>query len=245
MGSPNAAHTSAYYIGYATGQLMVVAIPLILLVVGIVVAVRAKTATTKGCGIALAGFFGLLVCVFGMAFVVSFVEGVLRRFPHSGIAQSAGHIRAVQSKDGSCEISVPDVWLDSPDLNKEAVLGARNPGQTEYVIVFAESRQDYTGTLADYAQIYCDQMRARLTTPQIEVPQSITINGRSAVRQIFRGELNHLRAVFVVTHFEGQSKFYRVVCWSLESNAEGARADFDKVAESFQERKNNPQSVSQ
>jgi hypothetical protein len=187
----------------------------------------------------------LLFLFFGLAFVASFFESVLRGFPRSGIAQSAGRVRAVQSKEGSCEISVPDSWLDSPDLSQEAVLGAKNPGQTEFVIVFAESRQDYTGTLADYAQSCGDQMRERLTKPQIEVSRSITINGRSAVRQIFRGELNHLRAVFVVTYFEGQSKFYRVLCWSLESQAEGARADFDKIAESFQERKSNQQSVSQ
>ena len=57
------------------------------------------------------------------------------------------------------------------------------------------------------------------------------------MRQVVRGEVDHLRITYRITYFEGQNNFYRVFCWSLESKALGFAGDFDKIAESFREEK--------
>jgi hypothetical protein len=59
------------------------------------------------------------------------------------------------------------------------------------------------------------------------------------VRQVVRGEVDHLRITYRITYFEGQNNFYRVFCWSLESKAAGSAGDFDKIAGSFRERPSN------
>jgi hypothetical protein len=90
-------------------------------------------------------------------------------------------------------------------------------------IVFAQDRTDLVGE--------------KLKTPQVEAPVTISINGKPAVRQVVRGEVDHLRITYRITDFEGQNDFYRVFCWSLESKAAGFAGDFDKIAESFREEK--------
>jgi hypothetical protein len=81
-------------------------------------------------------------------------------------------------------------------------------------------------------QDHTDSVREKLETPQAEAPATISINAKPAVRQVVRGEVDHLR----ITYFEGQNNFFRVFCWSLESKAASFANDFDKVAESFRER---------
>jgi hypothetical protein len=95
------------------------------------------------------------------------------------------------------------------------------------------------GNLNDFAQDHTDSVREKLKTPQVEAPATVSINGKPAVRQVVRGEIDHLRITYRITYFEGQNNFYRVFCWSLESKAGSFASDFDKIAESFRERQSN------
>ena len=81
-----------------------------------------------------------------------------------------------------------------------------------------------------------DLLREKLTAPKAEAPASISVNGRTAVRQIVRGEIDRLRVTYRITYFEGKNDFYRVFCWTLESKAAAFAGDLDKVAESFREK---------
>jgi hypothetical protein len=230
MGSQEITRNTGYYISLGVEVLAVVVL-LALVVVGIVIAIRAKTGTGKGCGIVMAIVFALQAGLVAIWILITIVAGFE---PNS--SKRAAQTRIVQANDGSCEISVPAAWLDDPNLSKEAVLGAKDPLSTEYVVVFADSKEDYTGSLVDYAKDCGNRMRDRLKSPEVEVPASITMNGRSAVRQIIRGEINRLRIAYVITYFEDQNKFYRVFCWSTESRAAAVKDDFDKIAKSFQEK---------
>jgi hypothetical protein len=98
------------------------------------------------------------------------------------------------------------------------------------------SKEDYTGGLDEFAKDHTDLLREKLMAPKVEAPASIPINGRTAVRQIVRGEIDRLRVTYRITYFEGKNNFYRVFCWSLESKAAAFAGDLDKVAESFREK---------
>jgi len=134
---------------------------------------------------------------------------------------------------------VPRSWVESPELSPEAVLGTKDFIGNEYVVVYVHSKEDYTGTLNDFAQEHTDLLREKVKTPQVEAPVTISVNGKPAVRQVVRGEIDHLRITYRITYFEGENNFYRVFCWSLESKAAGFASGFDKIAESFQERQSN------
>ena len=233
MGSQEMTHNAGFYIALGV-QAVAILVLLGLVIVGIIVAVRAKTSTGKGCGIVMAVAFALQSCLVGLWFLIT----IFASLPSSSLNR-VGQTQVIQANDSSCEISVPASWLNSPDLSKQAVLGAKDLTENEYVIVFVHPKQDYTGSLTDFAKDHTDLLRENLTTPQVEVPAAITINGRSAIRQIVHGEINRMRIAYVITYFEGTNQFYRVLCWSLESKADAYKDEFDKIAESFQEMKSN------
>ncbi|HXM05028.1 MAG TPA: hypothetical protein VN939_20615 [Chthoniobacterales bacterium] len=233
MGSQQMTHNAGFYVALGVEALAIFVL-LGLVIVGIIIAVRAKTGTGKGCGIVMAVAFALQSCLVGCWFLFSIVASL----PSSSLNR-VGQTQVIQANDSSCEISVPASWLNSPDLSKQAVLGAKDLTENEYVIVFVHPKQDYTGSLTDFAKDHTDLLRENLTTPQVEVPAAITINGRSAIRQIVHGEINRMRIAYVITYFEGTNQFYRVLCWSLESKADAYKDEFDKIAESFQEMKSN------
>jgi hypothetical protein len=230
MGSQEITHHPGYYISLGVGALAMVVL-LALVIVGIVIAVRAKTGTGKGCGIVMAIAFVLQAGLVAFWLLITIVSG----FEPSS-SKRAGQPRMVGANDGSCEISVPSSWVDAPDLSKEAVLGAKDRTGNEYVIVFVHSKEDYTGGLDEFAKDHTDLLREKLTAPKVEAPTSISVNGRTAVRQIVRGEIDRLRITYRITYFEGKNNFYRVFCWSLESKAAAFAGDLDKIAESFREK---------
>jgi hypothetical protein len=55
-----------------------------------------------------------------------------------------------------------------------------DPLSTEYVVVFADSKEDYTGSLVDYAKDCANRMRDRLKSPEVEVPGSITMKSEKS-----------------------------------------------------------------
>jgi hypothetical protein len=144
--------------------------------------------------------------------------------------------RLVQAKDGSCQIFVPKPWHDAPDLNSEAVIGVKDPFEKEFAMVITDSKEQYHGSLSDYAHDTTSRMGGKLTAPQMDAPETITINGRAAIRQILRGEYEHLKIVYVITYFESETRLYQLISWSLESDADSAKADFEKIAQFFKAR---------
>jgi hypothetical protein len=230
MGSQDVTHNPSFYFSIG-GQVLIALVLLGLMIVGIVIAVRAKTGTGKGCGIVMAAAFALQLCLAAFFFLISFFAGLESR--------SSSHPKIIRAKDGSCEISVPKSWVESPGLSAEGALGVKDLTGSEYVVIYVHSKQDYVGNLDEFAQDHTDSLRAKLKAPQVEAPATISINGKSAIRQIVRGEIDHLRITYRLTYFEGQNNFYRVVCWSLESKAAGYVGDFDRIAESFQEMQSN------
>ena len=226
MGSQDITHSPSLYFSIGA-QVLVTLVLLGVAIVGIVIAVRAKTGRGKGCGIVMGVAFALQACLAAFFFLISFFAGLE--------SSSSSKPRIIHAKDGSCEISVPRSWVESPDLSAEGVLAAKDVTGSEYVVIYAHSKQDYVGNLNDFAQDHTDLLREKVETPQVEAPAAISINGKPAVRQIVRGEVDHLRITYRITYFEGQDHFYRVFCWSLESKAPGFADDFDKIAGSFRE----------
>jgi hypothetical protein len=228
MGSQDITHNPSFYFSIGA-QVLVTLVLLGLVIAGIVIAVRAKTGRGKGCGIVMAVAFALQTCLAAFFFLISFFAGLESR--------SSSQPRIIHAKDGSCEISVPRSWVESPDLSAEGVLAAKDVTGSMYVVVYVQSKQDYVGNLNDFAKDHTELVQEKLKKPQVEAPATISINEKPAVRQVVRGEVDHLRITYRITYFEGQNSFYRVFCWSLESKAAGFADDFDKIAGSFREEK--------
>jgi len=110
MGSQDVTHNSSFYISLGV-QVLILLVLLGLAIVGIVIAVRAKTGTGKGCGIVMAVAFALQSCLAAFFFLISFFAGL-----ESSSSRIGGRTQTIAAKDGSCEISVPKSWINSPEL---------------------------------------------------------------------------------------------------------------------------------
>ena len=75
MGPQEITHRPSFYISIGVEALVMLAL-LGLLIVGIAIAVRAKTWTGKGCGIVMAVAFALQSCLAAFFFLISFFAGL-------------------------------------------------------------------------------------------------------------------------------------------------------------------------
>ena len=78
--------------------------------------------------------FALQACLAAFFFLISFFAGLE--------PSSSSQPRTIHAKDGSCEISAPRSWVDSPDLSSEGILAAKDLTGSEYVVVYVHSKQD-------------------------------------------------------------------------------------------------------
>jgi hypothetical protein len=227
-------HDTGYLAGYALGQILTLfamyAVASIMLVAGIIVAIRTKQVVLRACAIvgAVAGFslLGLLTLVL--------LIGLISKVSSSRDNRSA-HFRVIPAKDHSCEISIPAPWVENPKIKEDAVIVANDSGQNQFVMILRDGKQDYTGDLADYARDATDRMLKKLTSAHTGLRGSTSVQGRSAIQEVVRGEINHLRISYFITYVEGEAAYYQVICWSLESKETGARQLFEKIANSFRE----------
>ena len=145
--------------------------------------------------------------------------------------------KRLRARDGISEISIPDRWDEMTDLNDEAKLEAGNAVAEEYVIVLTEAKSDFATPidLARYADINLATMRTVVPGAQISHPRSLTIDGREAAQYEIRGVVDGLDIVYLATYVAGRAHVHQVVMWSIASHFEAARADFERVAESFRE----------
>jgi hypothetical protein len=95
-----------------------------------VVAIQQKRGPSVGCAIAAGLRLSLIVAISLFWFLKTYVQG----FQASENQNSSGY-RVVNAIDGSCQISVPAVWVDNPSLNNLQVLGVNDLNQTEFVAV--------------------------------------------------------------------------------------------------------------
>jgi hypothetical protein len=75
MGSQDITHNPSFYFSIGA-QVLVTLVLLGPVIVGIVVAIRAKTGRGKGCGIVMAVAFALQACLAAFFFLISFFAGL-------------------------------------------------------------------------------------------------------------------------------------------------------------------------
>ena len=91
MGSQDITHNPSFYFSIGA-QVLVTLVLLGLVIVGIVIAIRAKTGRGKGCGIVMAVAFALQACLAAFFFLISFFAGLQ--------SSSSSQPRTIRAKDG-------------------------------------------------------------------------------------------------------------------------------------------------
>ena len=140
------------------------------------------------------------------------------------------------SLDGASQITVPEDWNETNELNDVATIQAANFNKEQYVIVIEDSKEDFTdANLDDHSQITSQLIVDGLTAPNLTSPNSITINGYTALQREIQGSFENINVVYLHTSIETPTHFYQIVTWSLKSRFEENRSVFEQVTQSFQE----------
>ncbi|MGD1904889.1 MAG: hypothetical protein ACFB0C_02710 [Leptolyngbyaceae cyanobacterium] len=142
----------------------------------------------------------------------------------------------VTSTNGTVQLTVPDDWQETDELNDVAILQAANPVDEKYVIVIDDTKEDFAdATLEQYAEITSEMFLDILTDPNVSEPVSLTINGNSALQQQVEGSIDNINVIYLQTNVETDTHFYQVLTWTLKSRFDEHESIFKAVTESFQE----------
>jgi hypothetical protein len=153
------------------------------------------------------------------------------------IARADSGGRTLRSADGKYQLAVPQGW-DSHDFHIDAVqIGAMNKDRGEYGELIGENIEEYTDSLAQYADAKRDTMAMSLDNPTLTAGQQMKINGLDAIRFELHGQLpnSNTKIGYVVTVLKTKLHYIQVIGWTLDSHFDEHHDELAGLANGFSE----------
>lgn len=144
-----------------------------------------------------------------------------------------GPKQRVFSPDKSYSIEVPKDWKASPKLNEDAGITSAAPLERSCVMVLADTKTDFAGTLDDFDELTVGSMEKALESPQISAPESRMIGGFRAIDRRLSGRAENLNIVYHRVSIETADGFYQIIAWTTPSREKLESPTFEKIFESF------------
>lgn len=143
----------------------------------------------------------------------------------------------VMSADGALSIMVPGLWdLTSQELNDEADIAVSYASKEQYVIVLAESKQDFDEmTLEAYFSMIEEHMSGSVEDADWSATEDITINGCDAKQAELAGTFENIKIKYWVTIVETPNYFSQIIGWTMQSKAEENEPVIKNIINSFKE----------
>ena len=138
------------------------------------------------------------------------------------------------SKDKKMSIGVPASWKVK-DLMPNAILSFANEQDQTYIAIVADAKTDFTEDtqLVDYVSIVQQQLGMTLANGELtRETRKIIIKKLPAERFIYRGDVGGVKMAYVVTVFEANDHFYRMLAWTPQSRIEKNKALLETVSRS-------------
>jgi hypothetical protein len=145
-------------------------------------------------------------------------------------------LKPITSRDGLRQISIPSSWKEDPALHQEAELQASDRANEMYIIVLAESKEDFDAMDIDkYSEIIRTNALQTITSAQVSTPATTTINGYPARQCEIRGTVDNLKVAYIQSAVETPKHFYQILSWTLASRFDKNKSELEKVINSFKE----------
>jgi len=188
-----------------------------------------KSCTRKTTGwIITAVISGIFCCVL----VVSGVVVAIGAFTHARSNQDT-QTWCMTSDDDTMSLDLPQSWKPHKGLHKLSILSASNLLSEQYVIVIRESRQDYVGSIDDYAKTISKSMSAKIKDSSASEFKELVIHSHAARQCTRHGVVNNVSVAYLLTCIETEDSFYQVLTWTVASQEKHNRPVFEEVALSF------------
>lgn len=150
--------------------------------------------------------------------------------------------KRVASPDGALEFRVPASWTEATDLNEVASLQAGDTVAEAYAVVIEDPRRAFASLdLAGFADRQMQQQVTRVGLANLGGPETLTVDGKPAVRYRLKGFHNAVEVVYLYTFVETPDRFLKVVAWSLSPNFEDNRQTLERVSASVRELQGLPE----
>ncbi len=165
-------------------------------------------------------FLLLLVLTYGS----SLIQGQINPtsfFP----TQNESLPKFVKSTDGRYQVTVPDNWIELPELHDEASIMVGSRWNELYLIVHVEKKDDLDDiNLEDYSQLTRGFIISTLESEEpsqlLEVsgPIELSILGNKAIQYEIRGTLEGLGIVYLHSSAENSQNFFQIIGYTSISN---------------------------
>ncbi len=133
--------------------------------------------------------------------------------------------KVIKSSDGKYQMTVPESWSDRmEEADKEILLSTGNKADNRFVMVSevsAESRGSLS--LKEYLEIFTSYFANQVSDFTLGDPESVTVSGQTG------GE----DTTYWITILDCGESVPCLVSWGFTDNAEKAKADLDKVINTF------------
>jgi len=138
------------------------------------------------------------------------------------------------TRDKKMSIGVPASWKVK-NLMPNALLSFANEQDQTYLAILSDSKEDFTEEtrLEDYVSVVQQQLAMNITNGElVRGSRKIIIKKLPAERFIYRGDVGGVKMAYVVTLFEADNHFYRMLAWTPQSHIDKNKALLESVSRS-------------
>ena len=126
--------------------------------------------------------------------------------------------REIASDDGKIKVTVPGLWTNLPELNKQATLQVGDKSKQTYLIVITDAKADLENmTLEKYHDLTRDRMFQKMKNASATEPVPLTIDGHPAMQDELSGAEKGTNVIFLHTTVDDGDHFQRILAWTLKS----------------------------
>ncbi|MGD0462470.1 MAG: hypothetical protein ABSB74_08280 [Tepidisphaeraceae bacterium] len=141
------------------------------------------------------------------------------------------------SPDGQYRLVAPKGWGPAEFHVDNIQIGASNPRRGEYAEVVADRREDYVGSLQQFAEAKRDTMAMSLDNPRLSPAQQLKISGQDAFRFEIHGQLpgSKVSVGYCLTVLATKTHYIQVIGWAEDSHFADNRQELNSLAQGFSE----------
>lgn len=144
----------------------------------------------------------------------------------------------LHSANGQYQLVAPKGW-GAADFHVESVqIGASDPHRGEYAEVVADRKEDYAGSLGQFAEAKRDTMAMSLDNPRLSAVRQIKINGQDAFCFELHGQLpgSSVTIGYCVTVLATKTHYIQIIGWTKDSHFADNHDELCSLAQGFSEK---------
>lgn len=145
--------------------------------------------------------------------------------------------KVITSTDGKLQLTVPENWQTEKGLNEQAVIQVAHKTLEKYLIVISEDKSNFSEEikLDDYLKAINKNFTENIKNVKISTAKDITINGYPAKQFEVNGEVDKVKAAYLVTLVNTSKSINQIMAWTLQTNFSRYKTEFSTVTNSFKE----------